>query len=137
MTGTAVAHNCALVIHQFCTASANPECPRKDDGFVATHLKSLYLLCMQHNIQSSHFEWVAYMDFKEATDKLFQGLTQKDLANSLDVSLPAIRQARLSGEAKAHRSPPRGWRCAVIRLAEEQVWHYRKLIESLQNERSE
>jgi hypothetical protein len=74
------------------------------------------------------------MNFKKATDELFQGVRQDALAKSLGVSLPAIRQARLSEEAKAHRSPPRDWRRAVIRLAEEQVWHYRKLIETLQNE---
>lgn len=74
------------------------------------------------------------MDFKKATDALFQGVNQKELASSLGVSLPAIRQARLVKAAKAHRSPPQEWRRAVIRLAEEQVWHYRKLIEALQKE---
>ena len=77
------------------------------------------------------------MNFKKATDELFQGVNQSALAKSLGVSLPAIRQARLGEEAKAHRSPPRDWRRAVIRLAEEQVWHYRKLIESLQSETSD
>lgn len=72
------------------------------------------------------------MDFKAATDQLFQEVSQSHLAKSLGVSLPAIRQARLSGEAKAHRSPPREWKRAVLRIAEERVWHYRKLIESLQ-----
>jgi len=71
------------------------------------------------------------MNFKKATDELFQGVNQSALAKSLGVSLPAIRQARLTEEAKAHRSPPRDWQRAVIRLAEEQVWHYRKLIEAL------
>lgn len=77
---------------------------------------------------------IAYMNFKKATDQLFQGVRQSSLAKALGVSLPAIRQARLSDEAKAHRSPPKDWRRAVIRMAEEQVWHYRKLIEALQNE---
>lgn len=74
------------------------------------------------------------MDFKKATDELFQGVNQAALAKSLGVSLPAIRQARLSDQARAHRSPPREWRRAVIRLAEEQVWHYRKLIEALRTD---
>lgn len=77
------------------------------------------------------------MDFKRATDQLFQEVNQSALAQSLGVSLPAIRQARLSGEAKAHRSPPRDWKRAVIRLAEERVWHYRKLIDALQSESDE
>jgi hypothetical protein len=77
------------------------------------------------------------MDFKAATDQLFQEVSQSSLAKSLGVSLPAIRQARLSEEAKAHRSPPREWKRAVIRLAEERVWHYRKLIEALQAEADE
>jgi len=74
------------------------------------------------------------MDFKKATDKLFQGVRQVTLAKSLGVSLPTIRQARLSPAAKAHRSPPSDWKRAVIRLAEEQVWHYRKLIEALRTD---
>jgi hypothetical protein len=71
------------------------------------------------------------MRFKEATDKLFQGLSHKELAAAIGVSVPAIRQARLDTHTRAHRSPPKGWRRAVIRLAEQQVWHYRQLIESL------
>ena len=74
------------------------------------------------------------MDFKKATDELFQGVNQSALAESLGVSLPAIRQARLSDEAKAHRSPPKDWRRAVIRLAEERVWHYRRLVELLRTD---
>jgi hypothetical protein len=72
------------------------------------------------------------MDFKKATDELFEGINHSSLAKSLGVSIPTIRQARLAEQTKAHRSPPPDWRRAVIRLAEERVWHYRKLIESLQ-----
>lgn len=73
----------------------------------------------------------AYMDFKEATDGLFAGLDHKELAKALGVSVASIRQARLKPEAKAHRAPPDRWENSVIRLAEERVWHYRKLIEHL------
>lgn len=73
----------------------------------------------------------AYMDFKDATDSLFSKIDHADLAKSLGVSVALIRQARLDSAAKAHRSPPSDWRAAAIRLAEDRVWHYRKLIEQL------
>lgn len=76
----------------------------------------------------------AYMNFRKATDQLFDGISHSSLAKSLGVSVPTIRQARLAERTKAHRSPPPDWRRAVITLAEERVWHYRKLIESLQTD---
>lgn len=77
------------------------------------------------------------MDFKEATDGLFAGLGHGELAKALGVSVATIRQARLKPEAKAHRAPPSEWENSVIRLAEEQVWHYRKLIENIRKRRQE
>jgi hypothetical protein len=71
------------------------------------------------------------MDFKEATDNLFDRVDHETLANRLSVSIATIRQARLKPEAEAHRSPPGGWRSAVTRIAEERIGHYRKLIERL------
>lgn len=71
------------------------------------------------------------MDFKEATDGLFNRVDHEELATRLGVSVATIRQARLKPEAGAHRSPPPEWKDAVIRLAEERVWHYRKLIEEV------
>jgi hypothetical protein len=53
----------------------------------------------------------------------------------MGVSVQTVRQARLTENAKAHREPPREWRDAVIRLAEERVWHYRKLIREIRRER--
>jgi hypothetical protein len=79
----------------------------------------------------------AYMDFKEATDGLFERVDHEALAKRLGVSVAAIRQARLREEAGAHRAPPANWRPTVIRLAEERVWHYQKLIENLRREDSE
>ncbi len=73
------------------------------------------------------------MDFKEATDGLFDRVDHEDLAEFLGVSVATVRQARLQPEAKAHRSPPVEWRDAVIRLAEARVWHYRSLIETLRD----
>jgi DNA-binding GntR family transcriptional regulator len=71
------------------------------------------------------------MNFKEATDGLFNRISHEELAEALGVSVASIRQARLGRDAKAHREPPDGWREAAIRLAEGRVLHYRKLIERL------
>jgi hypothetical protein len=71
------------------------------------------------------------MDFREATDNLCVRTDHEDLAKALGVSLQTVRQARLGSEAAAHRSPPGDWKGTIIRLAEEKVWHYRQLIESL------
>jgi hypothetical protein len=74
-----------------------------------------------------------YMDFKEATDELCAQIDHQAVAKALGVSTQTVRQARMSPEAGAHRSPPGDWEYAVIRLAEERVWHYRNLIERLRS----
>jgi hypothetical protein len=61
------------------------------------------------------------MDFKKATDTLFDRVDHADLAKALSVSIPLIRQARLNDTAAAHRSPPQGWERAVVRLAEDRA----------------
>jgi hypothetical protein len=71
------------------------------------------------------------MDFKKATDILFDHVDHARLAQELGVSIATIRQARLDAEAKAHRSPPNEWEDAVIRIAEERADHYQKLVERL------
>lgn len=71
------------------------------------------------------------MDFREATDRLCRKVDHQDIAEALGVSLQSIRQARLPEATTARRDPPKDWRRAVIRLAEERVWHYRRLVESL------
>jgi hypothetical protein len=73
------------------------------------------------------------MDFKKATDALFDGVGHKDLADELGVSIPTIRQARLGVSAKAHRPPPKGWERAVIGLAENRIRYYHELIGALEN----
>jgi len=75
------------------------------------------------------------MDFREATDGLCAKVDHDDIAKAMGVSVQTVRQARLTENAKAHREPPREWRDAVIRLAEERVWHYRKLIREIRRER--
>jgi hypothetical protein len=73
----------------------------------------------------------AYMNFKEATDGLFDRICHEELADALGVSVASIRQARLPSTAKAYREPPKEWEGAVIRLAEKRVWHYRRLIDQI------
>ena len=77
------------------------------------------------------------MDFKKATDGLFDRVDYKALAKALGTSVATVRQARLKPEARAHRKPPSGWESSVIRLAEQRVFHYRKLIERIRAEREE
>jgi hypothetical protein len=69
------------------------------------------------------------MDFKKATDALFEPVGHADLAKALGVSVALIRQARLNSEAAAHRSAPEGWEKAVADLAEKWAAHYRNLLE--------
>lgn len=71
------------------------------------------------------------MEFRKATDGLFDSVSHADLAKALGVSVAAIRQARLNPNAKAHRPPPEDWENAVIRLAEKRVFHYRRLIDEI------
>ena len=71
------------------------------------------------------------MNFKDATDALFERVTHEDLAAALNASIPAIRQARLDAGANAYRNPPEGWEKAVRDLAESRVMHFQKLARSL------
>ena len=75
------------------------------------------------------------MEFRDATDGLFKRVDHKDLADKLGVSVALIRQARLRTDSEAHRNAPADWRHAVVRLAEERVAHYRKLIEQVRKDR--
>ena len=71
------------------------------------------------------------MNFREATDGLFARIDQAEFAKRLGVSVATIRQARMRSDARAHRTPPENWPDAVVGLAEAQIAHYRKLIESV------
>lgn len=77
------------------------------------------------------------MNFKEASDKLFDCVNHETLAKSLGVSVASVRQARLKENAQAHREAPKEWQNAVIRLAEERVGHFRRLIEELRKQKGE
>lgn len=74
------------------------------------------------------------MDFRSATNALFERVDHEALAKALGVSVASIRQARLQGAAKSRRAPPKGWPYAVIRLAEQQIMRSRQLIEQVRME---
>ena len=71
------------------------------------------------------------MEFREATDQLLNRISHEQLAETLGVSVAAVRQARLAPGANARRTPPKDWRYAVIRLAEQQIMRNRELIEEV------
>ena len=71
------------------------------------------------------------MDFKQASDRLFDRISHEALANALDISVASVRQSRLGRSASAYRAPPKHWRRAVLQLAEERIAHYQRLIEEL------
>jgi hypothetical protein len=71
------------------------------------------------------------MDFRKATDELFDRIRHADLAKTMNVSVAAVRQARLNRTAKAYREPPKGWEKAIIRLAQERISQNRKLVGGL------
>ncbi len=73
------------------------------------------------------------MNFKAATDALFERVDHSELAQSLGVSIASVRQARLSPEASAYRGPPKNWKFAVIRLAERDIMHKRDLIQAVRD----
>jgi hypothetical protein len=75
------------------------------------------------------------MDFKKASDALFEKVSHESLADQIGVSVAAIRQARLDVSAKAHRSPPKNWERAIIELAENRIRHYHQLIGAMTKDR--
>jgi hypothetical protein len=72
-----------------------------------------------------------YMKFREAVDALCASLSHQDVAKALGVSLQTIRQARMKEDSKSFREPPKNWERALIRLAENRIAYYRKLVERL------
>lgn len=68
------------------------------------------------------------MDFKTASDALFERIPHETLAEELGVSVAAIRQARLDVSAKAHRPPPKNWKQAIVGMAENRIQSFHELI---------
>ncbi len=79
------------------------------------------------------------MDFKEATDVLFDKIDHDAMANAIGVSVASIRQARLRDGAAAKRTPPEGWPRAAALLARQRISELEALlkeVDALQKPRS-
>jgi hypothetical protein len=59
------------------------------------------------------------VNYKEATDRLFERITAEDLAAELGVSQNAVARARLDPTTRGYRPPPPGWEGGAARLAGE------------------
>lgn len=57
------------------------------------------------------------MDYRKATDRLFERITAADLAEEIGVSQNAVARARLDPFTRDYRPPPAGWQAAVSELA--------------------
>lgn len=75
------------------------------------------------------------MDYKEATDRLFERITAMDLATELGVSQNAVARARLEPTTRDFRPPPSGWRTAVARLAGERAEELQRLKREMEAEK--
>lgn len=74
------------------------------------------------------------MDFKTASNALFDRVSHKALASELGISVAAIRQSRLDVTSKAYRSPPKFWRRAIQSLAETRIRRYHELIGEIEKD---
>ncbi|MGC1780560.1 MAG: hypothetical protein WBB34_21705 [Xanthobacteraceae bacterium] len=75
------------------------------------------------------------MNFKEATDGLFDRISHEELADALGVSVALIRQSRLNQAANAYRNPPQNWQSAVVRLAEKRIMGLNAVIKGVRDAR--
>lgn len=71
------------------------------------------------------------MDFRAATEALFEKVTVDQLAEELGCSAQSIKQARMSEDADGRRSPPPGWEAAAARLAKRRAERLTRLAERL------
>ena len=71
------------------------------------------------------------MDFKEATDVLFDKIDHDAIANAIGVSVASIRQARLRDGAAAKRAPPEGWPKAAASLARQRISELEALLKEI------
>jgi hypothetical protein len=76
------------------------------------------------------------VDYKNATDLLFERITAADLAEQLGVSQNAVARARLDPTTRDFRPPPFGWEEAVARLAAERASALLRLQDELKGRES-
>ena len=74
------------------------------------------------------------MDYKQATDRLFERITAADLAEELGASHNAIARARLDPSTRDYRPPPAGWEAAVAQLASERATELLNLKSQLESD---
>lgn len=69
--------------------------------------------------------------FHVATDALLVPMSLAGLAEALDCSVSALRQARLNQKSSGFRNPPGGWEVTVRRLLEARANHFTTLAKRL------
>ncbi len=72
------------------------------------------------------------MDFIQATDRLVNCHSHRDVSDVLGIDVQRIRQARLDTEKAGYRRPPQGWQSAIAKLARERAGELVKLAEDLE-----
>jgi hypothetical protein len=72
------------------------------------------------------------MDFKSATDRLTDCVSQAEIAKAAGVSVQSIRQARVDPSGAGYRSPPKGWQEIVVRLARRRAKELNRLADDVE-----
>lgn len=70
------------------------------------------------------------IDFRAATEALFDRIRVEDLAEELDCSPESIKQARMA-EGTGHRTPPSGWEAAAAKLVKKKAEQFKRLADRL------
>lgn len=71
------------------------------------------------------------INFRKATDELFEVVSHEELAKEIGCSVATIRQARRDEGTSSYRSPPKGWEKAALKIAERKRDHFAKLVAKL------
>ena len=71
------------------------------------------------------------MEFRAATEVLFDRVRVEDLAGELHCSPQSIKQARMAEDADGRRSPPPGWEAAAAKLARRKAEQFKRLADRL------
>jgi hypothetical protein len=71
------------------------------------------------------------INFRKATDDLFDVVTHEELASALGCSIATVRQARRSEGTASYRSPPKGWETVVAKVAEQKIEKLKRLVSKL------
>jgi len=71
------------------------------------------------------------INFRKATDDLFDVVTHEELASALGCSVATVRQARRNEGTTSYRSPPKGWETVVAKVAEQKIERLKRLVSKL------